>query len=1061
MKSKYFKQAKIIYLAITSLFLFIVLNASFVAFAYFSAEIQSQSKSTLDVRLIFGFLDSSLNPTGPWGSETNPYLIAEEQHLRNLYTLQNRADRTIINDDSVFQVSDRFGKPNFIGGESATSLYPIPSIGNERYPFTSTLRGVKTTNPAEYVTLPTGEKSDTSVFGNIKVEATSNQIDIGLFGNVGPTTAPAPGEVIGELSTLLLYNVQVSSNAIGNYEGGHTYFVSGGTYETNHIGILVGHAQYSSINNISVYYSGPMESQNQKDVKAFDLALGTTAKYTTASGIVGHYTNIIVNDDTALPVSSTGFPDQIGGSNTGLGLGVVYSEDIWTFMEDNVFNGATAPNDEYNLQETFGAELYGTNNPNKKYFSIGVFTFAHSKQTKGKDRLSKLWTEPNSNEFKISTSNNYGTTSQYQKPAIKYKATQITSSMMSATSFVSNRRTYYYHQLNPSTYGNTTNYRYVFTVGTAGNEYALMRYGTTTLLKKVDMTNFIIPSEDLENYGFTPLASRTKDVTYPPYSPDSSYRYHTSRNLLFVKQTYTHAQFAAYGKLSTDGTGKILEAPRPLRIFWLSGQTPSITFNASSSTGIEGIKINPIKSGALTNNPTNDNYSTFQLQRTSDAGGTNRDSYMTYSPTLGLSASDSISNAATVKMYAIRITTNPGTPSESPVATDYNKTIRTPSTNIKTYDMMYTTLKYTGTPNSTNLTLKYKYDIQSIESLNWSDNKGKALTKVEKTLKMGAPTSYYYIDDATFKFWGVTEGIPSPIAANETINVPEGSIGFTVNGTGQSNTLSSVYVIVSTDPKQDINQEITISRFGSGANQDGDRSIIESFVLPPVPATLSAETYPIIINDNGTNYTAYPNLNTLLVAYEFKVPSMYTTTYFLEASQGSGSFVYLSAERSAATDNNPTHENDVFFPHLSGVDFVFRSPTTPINIATVGSADYTSSLTALYFGIKANPSNPQGENPALDAVIIPITNGFDFTYSVGRIYNDTEKKYFLYVNIVIPSYQTNITKTQLIQIMNNMNFNFSEWSYLDSENYQYAFSDVLVMTVNNYTITNWAQDLTP
>jgi len=1070
MKYKNHKKPNLIVMAITTLFLFIVLNTSFVAFAYFSSQVYSQSKSTLDVRLIFGYLDASLGPTGPWGSETNPYLISEDQHLRNLYTLQNRTDRTIINDNSVFQVSDKFGKPNYIGSTNSANLEEIPSIGTERFPFTSKLRGVRTTNPAEFVTLPSGEKSDTSVFGNIRVQATSNQIDIGLFGNVGPTTAPAPGVVVGELSTLLLYNIQISTNALGTYESGHSYFVSTGTYETNHIGILVGHAQYTSIKNISVYYSGPMESQKQKDVKAFDINADTLAKYTTASGIVGHYNNIVVNDETTLPVSSTGFPDQIGGGNTGLGLGVVYSEDIWTFMEENTFNGVPATQNEYNIQETFGAELYGSGNTTEKYFHIGVFTFAHSKQTRAKDKLSKLWSEPNSNLWNISTTGNYSTTTVKQSDAKKYVTTRITNTLMDGFTTGSGTSQYSYHQLK-SQYRDYNNYRYMITVMSGTDEYALIRYGDSAIPKKIDPTNFIIPEADLNYYTFSPLTTRSANIAYPPYSSGSSYAYATPNYTRFMTRNVNYAQYAAYGSMKYSGT-TIIEAPRPLRVFYLGTNTPSTSFNASSSTSIEGLHFHPNTgvaydaaqgaTGSLTANPaTGPAYNTFSLERTNGTGGTPQNYYMTFDPATGFSAAPNLSAAVAVRMYAVRITANTGTPSESPTNADYNKIIRGVASNSKTYDMRYNTLKYTGNENSSVPAQRYKYDIQTIESLNWSDNEGKALTKVDTTLKMGDPTSYYYISGADNPYWGVTTGIPSPAGMSGTINVPSGSIGFTVNGTGKSGTTSKVYVIVSTDPKQDVNQTITISRFGSGNSQTGDRTTIKSFVLPPIPQRLTADTYPIYINDNGTNYVGYTNLNTMLVAYEFSVDSRYTITYFLEASMGSGSFVYLSSERTAATDNNPTHENDVFFPYLSGVEFVFRGPLDQTRIATVGSPEYVSSLTALYFGMKANPANPTGANPAVDAIVIPIINGFNFNYSIGRVYNDTEKKYYLYVTITIPSYQTTITKTQLIAIMNNMNFNYSEWSYLDSANYNYLFSDVVVMTINNYTITNWAQDLTP
>lgn len=144
---------------------------------------------------------------------------------------------------------------------------------------------------------------------------------------------------------------------------------------------------------------------------------------------------------------------------------------------------------------------------------------------------------------------------------------------------------------------------------------------------------------------------------------------------------------------------------------------------------------------------------------------------------------------------------------------------------------------------------------------------------------------------------------------------------------------------------------------------------------------------------------------------------------------------------------------------MNDIDFVdtFRLDNT--RIATVGSQDYVSSLTSLYFGLKANPANPDGDNPNLDVMVIPITTGFDFTYSVGRIYSSDDEKYYLYITIMVNGFPTSIDKTQLIQIMNSMNFNFSETTIINTTTLEYSFSDAVVMTINGFTITDWVNDL--
>jgi hypothetical protein len=194
---------KLIILTIAAIVFTFIVNVSMITFAYFVQTHYAESFKSLDVNLIFGRLDPSVNPSGPWGTDTNPYLIEEPNHFINLYTLQNRADKRIINEDTVFQVSDKYGKPNFVGGISASNLMQVTSIGTEEFPFVSLIRGVKATNQADFITLPTGERSDTSVIGNMKVVAEPGQFDIGLFGNVGPRIEPQDGEPVGEITTLL------------------------------------------------------------------------------------------------------------------------------------------------------------------------------------------------------------------------------------------------------------------------------------------------------------------------------------------------------------------------------------------------------------------------------------------------------------------------------------------------------------------------------------------------------------------------------------------------------------------------------------------------------------------------------------------------------------------------------------------------------------------------------------------------------------------------------------------------------------------------------------------
>ena len=104
--------------------LFILLNYSFITLAYISSKLETSHQSSFNVNLLFGRLDQSLGITAPWGTDENPYLISEVRHLQNLYTLQNNLQSTLIDEESVFQVSDTFGKPIFIG-ETSPVTYSI------------------------------------------------------------------------------------------------------------------------------------------------------------------------------------------------------------------------------------------------------------------------------------------------------------------------------------------------------------------------------------------------------------------------------------------------------------------------------------------------------------------------------------------------------------------------------------------------------------------------------------------------------------------------------------------------------------------------------------------------------------------------------------------------------------------------------------------------------------------------------------------------------------------------------------------------------------------------
>lgn len=1021
---------------------FMAVQAVYAFFPNIPAE-SDYAGPVLDVDDLFGRL-SSPTAGAPWGSSGNPYLINESRHLRNLYILQNSKDLKVINENTVFQVSDADGYPCFVGGESAEALMEIPSIGSEDFPFISTLRGPI---PDEHtIGLPGGEISNTSVIGNIRVTAYPGQIDIGLFGNIGKL---GTGDVkLGLIKDLLLANIQIKTDAIGDLTKTvhNNYFTSEASHETNHIGILAGHAEYCRIYNISVYYEEDGATKTAK-VNAFDVNAASTARYTTAGGIVGYYHEILVSD-SELPVNSDGIITGEGGGTVGFGLGIMYSQDIWAFMENKYFAGGQAPNAEYGIKATFDEQFYGTNNTNEQYFQIGVFTFAHSNETRAKDRISKLWVAAGSNNWSVSTTGTYSSqTVDLGIESKKYVCTQVTDSHLGTTTI--NTRTVDYVSAFP-TNTETPNYRFMIVVESNGIEYALIKYGATAAAQKIDTSNFIIPVNELNYYTFRVLTNRSYSADYPPYTSQSGY-YHTPGNLL-VRNTTTNSlrtmQYLSYGYTYPD-SGKRLEAERPLRIY------DTVSFMATSvSSAFEGVYVQRNSNG------------TFKLQRQIGSNSTTNN-FLGFTEAGGFVYASSLSSAVAIKIYAVRITANSSTPSESPVSRTYDKQIYTPTSSIATYDMSKTVLKYTGTAGSSTPSVRYTYEMRSIESLGWSDNNGEPITQVETAMKMADPTSYYYLNSV---FWGVLQNINSPKempAPFDKITVPLASIGFTVQGhgiRGGADQYAKVFVIVATDPWQLVDQTITISYFpyttspsnpAAGAyptsiSYSGTRQLVGSFVLPPVPGATTTATQNIWVTDGAASYIAYTNMSTVLVAYELEVPvSRYPRTYYLEASKGSANFVYLSAERTASGDSNPEHDNDTFLGLLNGVDYVALGDST---IVTVDHEDYVKSQVVPYFGLKANPDNPDGKLPGIDA--LKILNAKYFAFNIFRYYDTPKEIHTLTVNVNVKDRGSTITDAQLYTIMEQMDFNFCEWSYLDMVEYRRIYSDVVNTYINNKLI-NW------
>lgn len=953
--------------------------------AFFSKTDIKNIGTVIDVNSLFGKLETPDDPNADWGTEGNPFLIYENEHLANLYSLQNSKDIKAINENTVFQISDIYGKPCFVGSDPSDPLkdsFSIPSIGSEDFPFISTLKGVA--SDTDSVILPTGESTNTSAIYGVTIEAYEGQIDIGLFGKVGKQES---GSNYGLIENLLLADISLTTISLGGLKPEHLNYHTENNHETNHIGILAGHAENCTIKNISVYYS------SQSAAAAFNIKSSSTAKYTTAGGIIGFYENLIVSDDD-LPVNSDAKGE--GGSDVGTGLGIMFSGDIWDILQQS---NPELTEDSYDIQDNFDDNLYGTNIDEKNYFQIGVFTFIHSNQYNRNDKIIKLWTTENDNIFTVSNSNNYTQTETKDFAAQKFECIKITDS---------NYSTY-------SSFNNNYRFMIVATDSSDSNaKYALMKSSRNAVTQKIDIytdngdnyVNFPVINGQSTLYNYTFQVCRTRTDTYENDADGFRiYEYETDNydagKLPAVSTSSDSSIYAYFCYGETD--------IRPLRIY------DTISFANSSSAGSypEYVRV-------VTNSTSS--YENFRFNR----GGSTSiflrlyNNWLNYTPAAGFSplyvSNDS---AYSFEIYAVDTSASEETDSRllySPSDSDYTA-----------YDMSKTVLFYEGSPDSSTQSEKYKYQLIEIESLNWVKNDGNPLKSVDTSLLMGDSTMYYYTNGVYFG----TETVPVGDSTNQI--APRGSVAFRVQSS-PGVTTADINIIVATDPTQLINQTINCSYFNPGT------TLAKSFVLPSVPGNTHATTTPIYVRDNDQSpyRTAYPNFNTLLVAYTIEVTP--GRTYFLEASSGSVSFVYFSVASTASRDRNDKHITDLAFNPLKGIDYVY---TISNNIITVNSTSYIQSLVMPYFGMKNDIAGGGTETEP----VINILSCYDLEYNIYRC-NVVPEGAQIYINVFTDSPLT------IELVMDLMNINFATVSYLDLEQKQRVYSDEVIIYINN-TLLDW------
>lgn len=284
------------------------------------------------------------DPDAPWGSPQNPYIIANERHLQNLSALQNIGyfDLMYISENFTngtynngismpyFLVCDENGKPTVI---DASEIGTIKPVGSAEHPFIGVVGGAFVEGSATVA----GKTTTVSAFHNVKVQTTTDQTDVGLFGYVGYLgDAPADGATetvtdangnevqvliddfegaVSILQNFTLSDVQIKVNQpsilekasewIAHVFNDHRFTDRGYAndadvpHENHHIGILAGHVSYASVEYISVYYS-------DENICAIDLLHTTAAEgkktpnYHSTTGILGfmHNMNSSVTNQT-------------------------------------------------------------------------------------------------------------------------------------------------------------------------------------------------------------------------------------------------------------------------------------------------------------------------------------------------------------------------------------------------------------------------------------------------------------------------------------------------------------------------------------------------------------------------------------------------------------------------------------------------------------------------------------------------------------------------------------------------------------------------------------------
>ena len=375
-----------VFVCVLLLLLTASLVVSFVApsLAYFQTIFTSTGINSAKVELIFDRLnfksENVLNATNEdgtarfdegaeWGSEKNPYVISAKHHVQNLSVLQNTGffDKAT---QAYFLVCTPEGTPVAINCEGMT----MAPVGTHANPFTGVIDGAFATSATEVTyTYTPRSSSDTvaeksygvsvSTIGNLIVKASTSEPDIGFFGCVGyygtptvdpETNDPAVDGYAANIQNLLLADVTVSSvptlkdslaawwaqvkATIQVEEGKEAPEHRHEDFESHHIGVVAGHADFATINNVSVFYT--------QGVQTFQMSGSSYINYYSTTGLIGtlHYVNPTITSSGLLVGDGNSISDSDmvevglggGGAISGTLTGYMMAENLFVEHENSL-----------------------------------------------------------------------------------------------------------------------------------------------------------------------------------------------------------------------------------------------------------------------------------------------------------------------------------------------------------------------------------------------------------------------------------------------------------------------------------------------------------------------------------------------------------------------------------------------------------------------------------------------------------------------------------------------------------------------------------------------------